>query len=66
MIYLLETYQYSNYSYSGVASCYHYAFSSRELAEAFAKEKNLRITEDPEHDTDCYIEALSIDTGKHG
>lgn len=61
MIFLLETYQYSVYSYNGVVVCEQFAFSSMALAEEYAKAKNLKITEDPEYDTDCSIEKLVID-----
>ena len=66
MIWLLETYPYSSYSYNGVVACEHFAFSSLELAEDFAKSRSLKITQDPENDTDCYIEKLSIDSGIAG
>lgn len=60
-VFVLTTYEYSCYSYSGLVENGINIFSTKENAENYAKDCNLRITCDPDRDTDCTIESYEVD-----
>lgn len=60
-VYLLQTYCYSSFSYSGVTTAAAYIFSTRENAESFAKENGLSVVEYPSTDSECEITEEPLD-----
>lgn len=63
-IYMLSVYGSDCYSLSGIGVCEQLGFSTKELAEEYAKANKLNLTEDPSNNNDCYIDIIELDSGK--
>ena len=62
-IYMLNVYESDTGSLKAV--CERLAFSTKALAEEYAKANDLKRTEDPSDDNDdYYIDAIELDSGK--
>jgi len=59
-IYHLQTYQYSSYSYDGLAPSESYFFTTEEKARAFAKANNWTIVEYGDNDNQATLEKVIV------
>lgn len=62
-IWLITTFENSNYAYCGLEPDKIYTFTTEEKARQWAKDEGFRITDDLQDDRCCWLSKSTLDSG---